>query len=125
MEYVFNFHNKIPLLGTLINIILFAKKKGGGRSHHGSVEMNLTSIHEDTGSIPGLTHWIKGPGIAMSCGVGHSLGSHLVLLWLCCSLDWTPSLGTSICNGCGLKKGKIKKKLKTNKRHIFLKSDEM
>ena len=25
-----------------------------GSSHHGSVEMNLTSIHEDTGSIPGL-----------------------------------------------------------------------
>ena len=23
-------------------------------SHHGSVEMNLTSIHEDTGSTPGL-----------------------------------------------------------------------
>ena len=30
-----------------------------GSSHCGSVEMNLTSIHEDTGWIPGLTQWVK------------------------------------------------------------------
>ena len=30
-----------------------------GSSHRGAVEMNLTSVHEDTGLIPGLTPWVK------------------------------------------------------------------
>ena len=30
-----------------------------GSSHCGSAVMHLTSIHEDAGSIPGLTQWIK------------------------------------------------------------------
>ena len=42
--------------------------------------MNLTSIHEDAGSIPGL---------AVSCGVGHRRGSDPSLLWLWCGPEAT------------------------------------
>ena len=32
-------------------------------SHRGSVVMNLISIHEDVGSIPGLTQGVKDPAL--------------------------------------------------------------
>ena len=32
-------------------------------SYHGSVVTNPTGIHEDVGSIPGLTHWVKDPAL--------------------------------------------------------------
>ena len=49
--------------------------------------MNSTSICEETGSIPGLTQWVKGSGIAMSCGVGCKGGLDPTLLWLWCRLE--------------------------------------
>ena len=51
----------------------------------------------------------------MSCAIGCRCGSTPVLLWLWCkpvaiALIQPPSMETSVCLGCGLKKTKKKKK---------------
>ena len=78
-------------------------------SHCGTVEMNLTSIHEDLGSIPGLAPVGWGSGIAMHCGGGRRCGSDPTLPWLWCRpaavapiwpLAWEPpyAMGAALKN---------------------------
>ena len=47
--------------GINVDIIISKVKKENRSSHRGSAEINLTSIHEDVGSIPGLALWVKDP----------------------------------------------------------------
>ena len=35
------------------------QKCSWGSSHHGTAETNLTSVHEDSSSIPGLAQWLR------------------------------------------------------------------
>ena len=62
----------ICYLVSHIAIFGYSLKHECESSRCASAVAGLTSIHE--GSIPGLVQWVKGSGIASSCGIGCRCG---------------------------------------------------
>ena len=120
--YVLHIHNspRLPPPGQGRR----SRRRRGRRNGKGDPVMaqwlvNLTSIHANTGSTPGLTQCVRDPAVVVSYGVGRRLSSDLVLLWLWCRpvatveiqpLAWEPPYATGVAQKRQkLNKYKIKK----------------
>ena len=104
-----------------VGLCLLRNKNVFRSSHCGSVEVNLTSIHEDTGSIPGPVQWVEEWHCCeLWCRLQTWLGSHVTVAVAepgGYSSDLIPSLELPCAMGAALKS---KNKIKTCLNYEFL-----